>query len=148
MHPPVGSASVSGADTPIRRARLAWGVSITDSFGFGGTGDLGAVREDDGRVHAKPAVSASLAGKVAGALGGFVGFVGESAELSSDTRCVVGPGWLGIPPGMRHQLDVWVAGAFRGGPEDYFLSADSSVGSAKALPCGNRTALGDRIESP
>jgi Putative MetA-pathway of phenol degradation len=119
---PVGSASVSGGYADPQ-ARLAWAASITDSFGFGGTGDLGAVREDDGHVRAKPAVSASLAGKVSGALGGFAGFVAESAELSSTLSVWSAQAGLVFPLGMRHQLDVWVGRHVSGGPDDYFLSA-------------------------
>ncbi len=111
------------ADTPIRRLASRGAASITDSFGFGGTGDLGAVREDDGHVRAKPAVSASLAGKVAGALGGFVGFVAESAELSSTPGVWSTQAGLELALGTRHQIDFWVSRHIAGGTSDWFVSA-------------------------
>jgi Putative MetA-pathway of phenol degradation len=119
---PVGSASVSGGYADPQ-ARLAWGASITDSFGFGGTGDLGAVREDDGHVRAKPAVSASLAGKVSGALGGFAGFIAESAELSSTLSVWSAQAGVELALGTRHQIDFWVSRHIAGGTRDWFVSA-------------------------
>jgi hypothetical protein len=119
---PVGSASVSGgyADPQVR---LSWAVPISDSFGFGGTGDLGAVREADGRVRVKPAVYVAVAGKVAGSLAGFVGFVAEPPDLSSTLSVWSAQAGLVFPLGMRHQLDVWVGRHVSGGPDDYFVSA-------------------------
>src|SRR4029450_5056186 len=71
------------ADTLIRSHAWLGASTSRDALGFWGTADLGAVREDDGEVRAKPAASASLAGKVAGSLGGFIGLVAESPELRS-----------------------------------------------------------------
>lgn len=119
---PVGSAAVSGgyAD-PL--ARLAWSVSVSDSLGFSGTADLGAVREDDGEVRAKPAASASLAGKVAGSLGGFIGLVAESPELRSTPSVWSVQGGVEFALGTRHQIDFWVSRHIAGGTRDWFVSA-------------------------
>jgi hypothetical protein len=119
---PVGSAAVSGgyAD-PL--ARLAWSVSVSDSLGFSGTADLGAVREDDGEVRAKPAASASLAGKVAVSLGGFIGLVAESPELRSTPSVWSVQGGVEFALGTRHQIDFWVSRHIAGGTRDWFVSA-------------------------
>jgi hypothetical protein len=119
---PVGSSSVSSgyADPQLR---FAWEVPISDRFGLSGTADLGAEREDDGRVRAKPAASAALGATLIRALGGYLGVVAESPPASSTPDAwSVETGFV-LPLGARTQLDVWGSRRVSDGRADWLLGA-------------------------
>ena len=119
---PVGSASVSsGYADPL--VRFAWGISLSDRVGVSGTADLGAARQDDGRVRAKPAASASLGAAVVGTLSGFVGIVAESPPIGSTPDVWSIEGGLVLPLGGHTQIDVWGSRRVAGGPADWQIGA-------------------------
>jgi len=118
----VGSDSVSsGYADPL--ARFAWSISFSDRVGVSGTADLGATRDADGRVRAKPAGSASLGTTVLGSLNGFLGIVAESGPDDSRPDVWSVEGGLMLPLGVRTQIDVSFSRRFAGGPDDWFVSA-------------------------
>lgn len=117
---PVGSEEFSShyADP---QSRFAWAISLSNRVGFSGTVDLGATREDDGHLHAKPAASMSLESTVVRALNGFIGVVAESPEAGSKPdRWSVEAGAV-LPLGALTQIDVWVNRRVAGGPENWFI---------------------------
>ena len=119
---PVGSASVSsGYANPL--VRFAWGISFSDRVGMWGTADLGAAREDDGRVRAKPAASASLAMAVVGTLTSFVGIVAESPPIGSKPDVWSVQAGAVLPLRARTQIDLWVSRRVAGGPGDWQIGA-------------------------
>ena len=90
---PVGSEAFSShyADP---RTRLAWAIAVSNRVGrLSGTLDLGAAREEDGRVRAKPAASMSLGSIVVRTLNGFIGIVLRSAAAGSRPDLLVDRGW-------------------------------------------------------
>ena len=117
---PVGSEAFSShyADP---RTRLAWAIAVSNRAGLSGTLDLGAAREEDGRVRAKPAASMSLGTIVVRALNGFIGIVDESPEAGSrpDLWSVETGAVLAL--GVRTQIDVWVNRRVSGGPDNWFI---------------------------
>jgi hypothetical protein len=119
---PVGSASVSsGYADPL--VRFAWGISLSDRVGLSGTADLGAAREDDGRVRAKPAASASLGTTVVRSLNGFAGIVAESPPVGSKPDVWSIEAGLVLPLGGRTQIDVWGSRRVAGGAGDWQIGA-------------------------
>ena len=117
---PVGSEAFSShyADP---RTRLAWAIAVSNRVGLSGTLDLGAAREEDGRVRAKPAASISLGTIVVRALNGFIGIIDESPEAGSrpDLWSVETGAVLAL--GVRTQIDVWVNRRVSGGPDNWFI---------------------------
>ena len=115
---PVGNEIVSSgyADT---LARFAWMVSLTDRFDLSGTADIGAEREESGRVRPKPAASAALGSTIVGALNGFAGIVVESPPIGSLTDVWSVEGGLTLPFGRLTQVDVWVSRRLTGGPYNW-----------------------------
>ncbi len=117
---PVGSGSVSsGYPDPL--ARLAWAISISERMGLSGTADLGATREADRGVRAKPAASASLGTTVVRTLGGFAGIVVESPPVGSTPDVWSVETGLVLPLGARTQIDVSVSRRLAGGPDEWFV---------------------------
>jgi len=119
---PVGNEVVSSgyADT---LARFAWMVALDDRFSLAGTADIGAERQDDGRVRPKPAASAALGSTVVAALNGFAGIVVESPPIGSLTDVWSVEGGLTLPVGHLTQIDVWVSRRLSGGPYDWAIGA-------------------------
>ena len=118
---PVGSDSVSSsyADPLLR---FAWAAAINDRFSIAGTADIGAEREDDGRVRPKPAASAALGSTVIGALNGFVGVIAESPTAGSRPDVWSVEGGLMLPIGQLTQIDVWVSRRLSGS-DDWAVGA-------------------------
>lgn len=117
---PVGSEAFSShyADPQMR---VAWAIALSNRLGLSGTMDLGAAREKDGRVRAKPAASMSLGSIVVRTLNGFIGVVAESPEEGSrpDLWSVETGAVLAL--GVRTQIDVWVNRRVAGGPDNWFI---------------------------
>ena len=115
------------AARPCRRTMptlgLAWpGASRSRvALEYQGTVDLGAAREEDRHVRAKPAASMSLGTTVVRSLNGFIGVVAESPEAGSrpDLWSVETGAVLAL--GVRTQIDVWVNRRLSGGPDNWFI---------------------------
>lgn len=119
---PVGSGSVSsGYADPL--ARFTWGVSLSDRLGLSGTVDLGAAQDDDGRVRATPAASASLGTTVVRTLNGFAGIVAQSPPGSSRPDMWSIEGGFMLPLHARTQIDLWGSRRLAGGPFDWMIGA-------------------------
>jgi hypothetical protein len=119
---PVGSDSVSSRYVdPL--ARFAWAVALNDRFSLAGTADIGAEREDDGRVRPKPAASAALGSTVVGALNGFAGIVAESPPVGSRPDVWSIEGGLMLPIKHLTEIDVWISRRLSGGPDDWAVGA-------------------------
>jgi hypothetical protein len=119
---PVGSSTVS-SDFADPLARFAWSISFSERVGLAGTADLGAARQGDGQIRAKPAASASLGTTVVRALNGFVGIVVESRPVGSTPDVWSMEAGLTLGAGIRTQIDVWVSRRVSGGPDDWFIGA-------------------------
>jgi hypothetical protein len=117
---PVGSDAFSShyADP---RTRFAWAISVSDRVGLSGTADLGAAREEEGRVHAKPAASVSLDSTVVRTLDGFVGIVAESPAAGSTPDVWSAEAGAVLPLGDRTLIDVSVSRRFAGAPGEWFV---------------------------
>ena len=119
---PVGSSSVSsGYADP--RARFAWGISLSDRVGLSGTADLGAAREDDGRVQPKPAASVALGTTIVDNLNGFIGIVDESPAVGSKPDVLSVEAGFMLPLGIRNQIDVWFTRRLDDGASHWFVGA-------------------------
>jgi hypothetical protein len=117
---PVGSEAFSShyADP---RTRFAWAISVSDRVGLSGTADLGAAREEDGRVHAKPAASVSLDSTVVRALDGFIGIVAESPAAGSTPDVWSAEAGAVLPLGDRTVIDVSISRRFAGAPGEWVV---------------------------
>jgi hypothetical protein len=119
---PVGSEGVSsGYADPL--ARFAWDISLSERVGLSGTADLGAARQVDGLVRAKPAASVSLGTTIVRALNGFLGIVVESPPVGVTPDVWSVEAGLTLPAGLRTQIDIWVSRRVAGGPDDWFIGA-------------------------
>jgi hypothetical protein len=103
--------------------RFAWGISLSERVGLSGTVDLGAARQIDGLVRAKPAASVSLGTTIVRALNGFLGIVVESRPVGVTPDVWSAEAGLTLPAGPRTQIDVWVSRRVAGGPDDWFIGA-------------------------
>ncbi len=119
---PVGSESVSSRYGDPQ-ARFAWGFQLGDRLGLSGTADLGARRDIDGQVRAKPAASASLGTTVVKTLNGFAGVIAESPPAGSKPDVWSIEAGLTLPLGVRSQIDLWVSRRVAGGPENWSVGA-------------------------
>lgn len=117
---PVGSEAFSShyADP---RTRFAWAIAVSNRVGLSGTVDLGAAREEDGHVRAKPAASMSLESTVVRTLNGFIGVVAESPEAGSKPDHWSVEAGAVLPLGALTQIDMWVNRRVAGGPDDWFI---------------------------
>ncbi len=119
---PVGSGSVSsGYADPL--VRFAWSISLTDRIALWGTADLGAAREADGGVRAKPAANVSLGTTVVGSLNVFFGIVAESPPIGSRPNLWSMEAGFVLPLGASNQIDVWGSRRFAGRPDAWFVGA-------------------------
>jgi hypothetical protein len=119
---PVGSEGASsGYADPL--ARFAWSTALSERVGLSGTADLGAARQIDGLVRAKPAASASLGTTIVRTLNGFAGIVVESPPVGSTPDVLSMEAGLTLSVGIRTQMDVWVSRRVAGGPDDWFIGA-------------------------
>jgi hypothetical protein len=96
---PVGNApDTTGYANPV--IRFPWAIGFTDRVGVFGTLDLGAEREDDHLVHAKPAASVSVAADLVASAAGFFGLVAESPDRGSTPDVWSLEGGLMVPVGI------------------------------------------------
>lgn len=117
---PVGSDAFSShyADP---RTRFAWAISVSDRVGLSGTVDFGTAREEDGRVHAKPAASVSLGSTAVRTLDGFIGIVAESPASGSTPDVWSAEAGAVLPLGDRTLIDVSISRRFAGAPGEWFV---------------------------
>jgi hypothetical protein len=117
---PVGNEAFSSHYVDPR-ARFAWAISVSDRVGLSGTADFGTSREEDGRVHPKPAASMSLGSTVVRTLNGFIGIVAESPAAGSTPNVWSVEGGAVLALGSRTLIDASISRRFAGGPDEWFV---------------------------